>query len=427
MDDLLSQVFITPTLLRVVRVFRIGRVLRLIKVTKGIRKLLFALVISMPALFNIGMLLSLITFIYAIFGMSLFGQVRLHGFLDDVTNFQTFIGSMVVLFRLTTAAGWNDILDPLMISEPYCDPNFFTMPDGEKVESPGGDCGDTNIAPLFMSTFIMFTYLIIINTYIAVILENFNQAHEQEEVGITEDDFEMFYVVWERYDPHATQFIKYEQLSDFVGDLEQPLGIPKPNEIALVAFDLPIYEGDRLHCLDILIALVKHVLGGVEETEEFKELKQQMEEKYRETFPTRVQQVVRTTTMQRKKQDVAAKTLQRCWRKHRVQKNIRKITEMAMEAKLAKERSSFSVSTPSATPGASPHTERHPLAGGAAATSGAAAATPGTSKQDRPGSASSTRSFRSIKSANAKKRASLSNTLQVPTAKAITLPSDEKA
>ena len=66
--DLLNDIFITPTLLRVVRVFRIGRVLRLIKAAKGIRKLLFALVISLPALFNIGMLLMLIVFIYAIFG-----------------------------------------------------------------------------------------------------------------------------------------------------------------------------------------------------------------------------------------------------------------------------------------------------------------------------------------------------------------------
>ena len=193
-----------------------------------------------------------------------------------------------------------------------------------------GDCGNPTIAIPFMVTFIFITYLIVINMYIAVILENFNQAHEQEEVGITEDDFDMFYVVWERYDPHATQFIKYEQLPDFVDDLDEPLGIPKPNEIALVAFDLPIVEGDKLHCLDILMALVKHVLGDVEDSAEFRTLRSQMEEKFRDAFPTRVKTVIKTTTMQRKKEDVAAKTLQRAWRKHKLQKNIRKITAMAM-------------------------------------------------------------------------------------------------
>lgn len=66
---------------------------------KGIRKLLFALVVSLPALFNIGALLALITFIYAIIGMSVFGHVKEQGALDDIVNFQTFGRSMQLLFR----------------------------------------------------------------------------------------------------------------------------------------------------------------------------------------------------------------------------------------------------------------------------------------------------------------------------------------
>jgi hypothetical protein len=52
-------------------------VLRLIKAAKGIRKLLFALIISLPALINIGALLTLIMFIYAIIGMSSFGNLKI--------------------------------------------------------------------------------------------------------------------------------------------------------------------------------------------------------------------------------------------------------------------------------------------------------------------------------------------------------------
>ena len=343
-DDLLRSVFITPTLLRVVRVFRIGRVLRLVKAAKGIRKLLFALVISLPALFNIGMLLALVIFIYAIFGMSLFGTVRLTGVMDDVVNFQTFGNSFILLFRLTTAGGWNDILEPLMIDKSDgCNSTHMFLPDtGEAREVPNGDCGNAGLAIFFMVTFVMLTFLIMINMYIAVILENYSQAHEQEEVGITEDDFEMFYVTWERFDPHATQFIKYDQLSDFVGDLEQPLGIAKPNEIALVAFNLPIYNGDRLHCLDILKSLVSNVLKDGEDTEDFRELRNQLEDKHKESFPTRDQQMVVSSTMKRKKEDVAAKTLQRAYRQHKAQQNIRKITEMAMEQKKVEQQISRS-------------------------------------------------------------------------------------
>lgn len=74
----------------------------ILQAAKGIRKLLFALVVSLPALFNIGALLALITFIYAIIGMSVFGHVRQQGALDDMVNFETFGRSMQLLFRFVS-------------------------------------------------------------------------------------------------------------------------------------------------------------------------------------------------------------------------------------------------------------------------------------------------------------------------------------
>lgn len=86
----------------------------------------------------------------------------------------------------------------------------------------------------------------------------------------TESSLYNIFIPFNRYDPHATQFINFSQLSDFISSLDAPFGIPKPNTVALVSFDLPIAKGDKIHCLDILHALTKHVLGHVEETEEFK-------------------------------------------------------------------------------------------------------------------------------------------------------------
>jgi len=53
---------------------------------KGIRTLLFSLAVSLPALFNIGLLLFLIMFIYAIFGMSFFMNVRHTAGIDDTIH-----------------------------------------------------------------------------------------------------------------------------------------------------------------------------------------------------------------------------------------------------------------------------------------------------------------------------------------------------
>ncbi|KAH1006851.1 hypothetical protein HUJ05_007545 [Dendroctonus ponderosae] len=264
MEDIMIDFPVSPTLLRVVRVFRIGRILRLIKAAKGIRKLLFALVVSLPALFNIGALLALITFIYAIIGMFLFGHVRQQGALDDMVNFETFGRSMHLLFRLITSAGWNDVLESLMIEYPDCDPHYRNQ--------TNGNCGYPLLSIIYFTSFIIINYMIVINMYIAIILENFNQAHQEEEIGIVEDDLEMFYIRWSKYDPHATQFIRFAQLSDFIASLDPPLGIAKPNTVALVSFNLPICRGNKIHCLDILHSLVKHVLGHVEETDNFRQV-----------------------------------------------------------------------------------------------------------------------------------------------------------
>ena len=66
------------------------------------RTLLFALIMSIPALFNICLLLFLVMFIFAIFGMSFFMNVKHRGTLDEVYNFETFLKSMILLFQVRT-------------------------------------------------------------------------------------------------------------------------------------------------------------------------------------------------------------------------------------------------------------------------------------------------------------------------------------
>ena len=121
LSDLIEKYFVSPTLLRVVRVAKIGRVLRLVKGARGIRTLLFALAMSMPALFNICLLLFLVMFIFAIFGMSFFMNVKLRGTLDEVYNFRTFGKSMILLFQMSTSAGWDGVLNGIM-DEDDCEP-----------------------------------------------------------------------------------------------------------------------------------------------------------------------------------------------------------------------------------------------------------------------------------------------------------------
>ncbi|XP_027135069.1 sodium channel, voltage gated, type VIII, alpha subunit b isoform X1 [Larimichthys crocea] len=306
--DLIEKYFVSPTLFRVIRLARIGRILRLIKGAKGIRTLLFALMMSLPALFNIGLLLFLVMFIFSIFGMSNFGYVKHGAGIDDMYNFETFGNSMIILFMITTSAGWDGLLLPILNYPPDCDPLL------ENAGTPAtGDCGNPSVGIFFFVMYIIISFLIVVNMYIAIILENFSVATEESADPLSEDDFETFYEIWEKFDPDACQFITYSKLSDFADALEHPLRVPKPNTIELIAMDMPMVSGDRIHCLDILFAFTKRVLG---DSGELDMLRQQMEERFVAANPSKVSYEPITTTLRRKQEDVSARIIQRAYRSY---------------------------------------------------------------------------------------------------------------
>uniref|UniRef100_A0A673XXH3 Sodium channel protein n=1 Tax=Salmo trutta TaxID=8032 RepID=A0A673XXH3_SALTR len=328
LSELIEKYFVSPTLFRVIRLARIGRILRLIKSAKGIRTLLFALMMSLPALFNIGLLLFLVMFIYAIFGMSNFAYVRKESGIDDMFNFETFGNSMICLFQITTSAGWDGLLAPILNKrEPDCDSRKEHP--GSKYK--GGDCGNPPVAIIFFVSYIIICFLIVVNMYIAVILENFSVATEESAEPLSEDDFEMFYEVWEKFDARATQFMEYEKLSDFADALDPPLRISKPNKIQLIYMDLPMVSGERIHCLDILFAFTKRVLG---EGEGLDILRGQMEERFMASNPSKVSYEPITTTLRRKQEDMSALVIQRAFRRYLLRRIVKRASAMYKEKML---------------------------------------------------------------------------------------------
>ncbi|KAI0978732.1 hypothetical protein GJ496_009854 [Pomphorhynchus laevis] len=222
MGEVVKKYFVNPTLLRVIRIVRICRVLRLVRAARGVRTLLFALLISLPALFNIGLLLFLVMFIYGIL------------------------------------AGWADVLKALSNHKPPdCDPTL-------KNPSGRGDCGNPTIAVPFLVTYLFVSSFLVINMYIAVIMENYNQAREEVQQGLTDDDYDVFYEVWQKYDPKGTQFVQYHQLTEILDKLQRPLRIAAPNYLKIVLLNIPIYEDYTINCNDLLDALTRSVLNTSE-------------------------------------------------------------------------------------------------------------------------------------------------------------------
>lgn len=303
-DLMMMYLYLVPVLCPVFRLARIVRILYLSRCTRGIRKLLVAFMMSLPALFNIGLLFFLIMFTFSILGMFNFAYVKPGAAIDDLFNFETFWSSMVCMFMTSTSAGWFGLLYPILNTPPDCDPY---------AEHPGlavrGDCSSPVTGIIFFTTYVLLSFLLVLHLYIVVFLQTFNSEDIEE---LCDDDLQRFYKTWRKFDPDSSQFIEYSKLSDFCNALQDPLRIPKPNTIKLIQMDLPLFPGDKIHCVDVLLTLAAQVL---DDSEKMGTLKARMEEMLKASSSKGSYEPI-SSTLRRKQEEVAAKVIQRAYRKH---------------------------------------------------------------------------------------------------------------
>ncbi|CAL8141948.1 unnamed protein product [Orchesella dallaii] len=308
-DLITASVPIPPSMVRLLRIMRVGRMLRLMKAAKSIRRIVFSLLVSLPSLFNVGALMVLVIFIYAIIGMSVFGRIAYAGSIDEITNFETFTNAFFLLFRLTTLAGWDDILGSLVPTETEC---------GAESEADCGlpgkpDCVSYIVGLIYMVSFIIITNYVIVNMFIAIILENFDQATKEDELDVTSDDVDIFMNKWAVFDGEATQFIELKYLSPFLNSLEPPLRMKFPNQTAITALDIPIYRRGLVQEYDVLRSLLVFVLAQAE-AKQMEDIQTIINTRFTKQFRQRRVLPLVSTTRIWKIQNNSATMLQRFWR-----------------------------------------------------------------------------------------------------------------
>lgn len=199
MADLMAVYFWPEPLFVILRLFRMCRVLHVIPLTRRIRKVLLAFVKSLPALFNIAFVLLLVMVIFSLIGMFNFSNVKKEAAIDDVVNFETFFSSMVCLFLTSSTADWGGLLISIMNKAPDCDPFL---------EHPGtnGDCSSLIPGVAFFSTYIILSFLLLIQLYITVVMEIINSEDTE---ALCDNDLQDFCKIWKKFDPDGTQLIPY--------------------------------------------------------------------------------------------------------------------------------------------------------------------------------------------------------------------------
>lgn len=149
-----------------VRMLRIARVARIVRGLTSLRQMISTLLITIPSLINIGSLLLLVLFIYAVAGVQLFAQVRYGDATDRHANFRNVGTAMLTLWRALTGEAWNSIMYDLTVSD-GCNPD---PPWNE--EFPTG-CG-SSFALTYFYTYIIINAFTVVQLLIAVVLEAFS-------------------------------------------------------------------------------------------------------------------------------------------------------------------------------------------------------------------------------------------------------------
>ncbi|KAF7480065.1 Hypothetical predicted protein [Marmota monax] len=237
------------------RLFRVMRLVKLLSKGEGIRTLLWTFIKSFQALPYVALLIAMIFFIYAVIGMQMFGKVALQDGtqINRNNNFQTFPQAVLLLFRCATGEAWQEIM---LASLPgsRCDPESDYGP-GEEFT-----CG-SNFAIAYFISFFMLCAFLIINLFVAVIMDNFDYLTRDWSI-LGPHHLDEFKRIWSEYDPGAKGRIKHLDVVALLRRIQPPLGFGKlcPHRVAckrLVAMNVPLNSDGTVTFNATLFALVR--------------------------------------------------------------------------------------------------------------------------------------------------------------------------
>ncbi|KAH0618760.1 hypothetical protein JD844_018219 [Phrynosoma platyrhinos] len=210
--------------------FRLFRVLRLVKLlnrSEGIRNLLWTFIKSFQALPHVALLIVMLFFIYAVIGMQMFGKIALVDGtqINRNNNFQTFPQAVLLLFRCATGEAWQEILLAASYGK-LCDPESDYAP-GEEYT-----CG-SGFAYFYFISFYMLCAFLIINLFVAVIMDNFDYLTRDWSI-LGPHHLDEFKRIWAEYDPEAKGRIKHLDVVTLLRRIQPPLGFGKfcPHRVA---------------------------------------------------------------------------------------------------------------------------------------------------------------------------------------------------
>ena len=131
---------------------------------------------TISSLLNVGSLMLLFVYIYAVMGIALFAEIKMQDPMHERLNFQNISNAFTTLLIVATNDGWNEFFyviggDPTGQSNVECIESP-TFEDYIKAGKPVG-CGNFTIACLYFFSYSILISIIFLNLFIAIILSGY--------------------------------------------------------------------------------------------------------------------------------------------------------------------------------------------------------------------------------------------------------------
>jgi voltage-gated sodium channel len=132
----------------VARLARLLRVTRLVSAVPDLRLIVATMLRSIPSMGHVILLLGLLLYVYGVLGVNLFAEV-------DPAHWGSLGTALLTLFQMLTLEGWVEIQGAVLPARPF--------------------------AWLFFGSFIVVAVFVVINLFIAVVINNLERAKAAEE------------------------------------------------------------------------------------------------------------------------------------------------------------------------------------------------------------------------------------------------------
>ena len=200
--------------------------------------------------------------------MQLFGRIqpKEDSEINRNNNFQNFPNAVTLLFRCCTGEAWQEVmLACLPGPHAECVPDLNAIPsEGSENELNSNEevksCGNILSYPYFI-VFYMLCAFLIINLFVAVIMDNFDYLTRDWSI-LGPHHLDEFKRIWSDYDPEAKGRIKHLDVVQLLRRINPPLGFGRlcPHRVAckrLVSMNMPLNSDGTVMFNATLFALIR--------------------------------------------------------------------------------------------------------------------------------------------------------------------------